>query len=72
MKKTIFHYKDSNEAFDHTVQFIYDPTNFDDAVIHINEYDASFSITKIVDEFTDNQDAQIRHIYLSRHERQIL
>jgi len=72
MKKTIFHYKDSREGFEHTVQFIYNPPNFEEAIIRINEYEASFSITKIVDEFTDNQDTQIRHVYLSRHEKQIL
>jgi len=73
MKHTIFKFNEGETNIEHKVDFIYElPTSkFGDVIIHLNDA-GSFSVRKIIDQFTNNPDVQIRHIFLVRHEKQII
>lgn len=86
MKKTIFHFffenpdfvknvNDEKNGFTKEIDFIYFPSNYSKSYILISpegEKPRSFLIDKICDEFTDNKDVQIRHVYLNSPQKQLI
>lgn len=60
MKKTIFEYTIGETKKTHEVEFIYEPNGAD----HVLIKDNLLRVKKVVDEFTDNAQVQIRHVLL--------
>ncbi len=78
MKQTIFQYfEDGKMKIEHKIDFIYEPTLSPEVENLVNlkigdQEERSFSIHKMVDQFTSNPNAQIRFIKLVPHEKQFL
>lgn len=71
MKQTIFHItkrltEKENEHRDRKVDFIYEPNEY--GKLKFGNNDNIFIITSMVDEFTENESAQIRHVHVIEHE----
>lgn len=74
MKQTNFIVDPKKKEPAFILDFIYEPPSlgsFVDMIVHHDKH-GSFSVSKVIDEFTDNPTAHIRHIKLTPHEKQVL
>lgn len=68
MKQTIFHIAKAlgEKESEHKLDYIYEPNEFGKVKFDGNSV---YVITSMIDEFTENESVQIRHIHVVEHER---